>query len=223
MYYVTKRTVNIITVLLITIALLMESVPTVNAYNISDKEELSMCQIDSDTLRICDSNESLTVRQTGNKITIHNETTGDTDILEMRSEGLYSSFTGKIIPMDELQEMFGEDLTKTESASLLKTGFTSQTKTKKISYNKIRTVVGASAGIAVIASGVAGLLALAYSIDVAAVTSCVATILSGIGGVVTAVMNGSKKHGLKITLKSYQQNVKGTLMERWKVTKITKY
>lgn len=76
--------------------------------------------------------------------------------------------------------------------------------------------------MATIAASIVALLGAAGFLCPGA-TPQVLSLISGIAGFASTVMKGSSKHGIKTTLKSYKRNVKGDIMECWKVTKIAKY
>lgn len=97
---------------------------------------------------------------------------------------------------------------------------------RKISYAKIKRMLGNTVTII----GVAGVIVLAlgaigFSVPGMIPTLC--TLLGGIGGVVVWVMKGSKRHGIKITLKNYMKTIthrgKRYRIEAWKVVSIRKY
>lgn len=99
-----------------------------------------------------------------------------------------------------------------------------KTKTTKISYKKIKQKVGTTGSVAAVAAAVIAIL-ISMGVLTGGTTAVPAlSLVSAVSGLVANVMDGSSKHGLKITSKSFiSKDPTSYNKECWKVVSVKKY
>lgn len=98
--------------------------------------------------------------------------------------------------------------------------------TKKYSYARIKNALGGASGVMGVATALAAFLS-ALGLTVPGMIPQLLTYLGGITGLISLVMRGSRKHGIKIRLKNYMKIIyhrgKRYRIEAWKVVSVRKY
>ena len=181
------------------------------------KSDVSCEWIQDDELLVKDGTDLSRIKIDENMVTVTNLKTETEEYFYISEGKVHSSITGETV---SVLERDSSEITNSDSA--IKKAYKSKTRTTKITYAKIKKLAGGSAGLATIAASIVALLGAAGFLCPGA-TPQVLSLISGIAGFASTVMKGSSKYGIKTTLKSYKRNVKGDIMECWKVTKIVKY
>ena len=148
------------------------------------------------------------------RVTLKNEETGEVSYFEgnKRNGDIYSSETKQIVNINELileNESFKSSSTDKSISSSADLSEKEPQQyvgkvTKKISYKKLSTLVTATSSAASIAGAIITVLGL-FGITV---ISPIPSVVSIIGGIVTAIQIGigkkSSKHGVKVTMRKYK-------------------
>lgn len=214
--FVTKKAKKSIVFILSTF-LIIATLPILPVNASAEFQDVSIQPVDDENIIITDNGNVSKITFSENTITITNLNNGVTNYLKISENKVYSSLTDNTVSITSSDV---NNLKTTNTCS--RKAYKSKTRTQKITFAKIKKIVGGTSGIAAIAAAIVSLLAAAGFVCPGA-TPHVLELISGISAFTANVMKGSSKHGIKVTLKSYRRNVKGDMMECWKVQKIAKY
>ena len=202
---------------LIVLTLVLSSIPinSINAKTNINNSGISVQLVNSNSIKVASGKQagyiSVTKARNGIKYVRVFESGKKTIVFKVDTKnGTVTSKNGAVLKINEIVSKKGK----------------AKYVTKKISYAKIKRMLGGTVTILGVAGAIVVVLGF-FGISAPGMIPTLCSLLGGIGGLVVWVMKGSKRHGIKITLKNYMKTIthrgKRYRIQAWKVVSVRKY